>query len=164
MKRVLFLILFFGVSLISEDLLSLERNQEKYKTEIENRLKKWSEDFNAKKIPEVCDLFSLELVASYPGTSDKNFEQMCLNLRNALNETRKTYHYETPVIDQIIVKDDLAIVRLIWTLKTSKKDDPKVETIKEKGLDVFKREKNGTWRIIISYAYPLNHPNFRSEN
>jgi ketosteroid isomerase-like protein len=47
-----------------------------------------------------------------------------------------------------------SIVRLIWTSRMSDKSRSETTTIKEKGLDVFKRQGDGSWKIVISYAYP----------
>lgn len=117
-----------------------------------NALKKWPEDFNAKNAQAVCGLFAPDLVASYPGTQDKNYDEMCRHLTKALASKDKTYHYDTPQIEQILIEGDIAVVRLMWTLKTSTKTH--AETIREKGLDVFKRQRDGSWKIAISYAFP----------
>lgn len=124
-------------------------------TAIVERLNKWPQDFNSKNLRGVCDLFAPDLVASYPGTKDRNYEEMCRQLTSALTDPEKILHYDAPNIEQIIIEGDLAVVRLIWTLKSSSKNKPEVETIKEKGLDLFKRQKDGSWKIVISYAYPL---------
>lgn len=114
--------------------------------EINHLLQKWPQDFNAKNLEATCNLFSPDLIASYPGTPDRNYEAMCQTLKNAFE---KTLTYEAPIIEQIIIEGDLAVVRLIWTLKANE------ESVQEKGLDVFKRQKDGSWKIIISYAYPI---------
>lgn len=119
------------------------------------RLNKWPQDFNSKNLRGVCDLFAPDLVASYPGTKDRNYEEMCRQFNSVLTDPEKILQYDAPNIEQIIIKDDLAVVRLIWTLKSSFKNKPETEMIKEKGLDVFKRQKDGSWKIVISYAYPL---------
>lgn len=122
--------------------------------EIRRRLNQWPHDFNAKKSQEVCGLFAPDLIASYPGTKDRNYDEMCKQLTGILSSIGKTYEYEAPEIEQVIVEHDLAVVRLIWTLKVT--DGSHQEVIKEKGLDVFRCQKDGTWKIAISYAYPLD--------
>jgi len=119
---------------------------------IVNALQQWPEDFNAKNTQAVCALFAPDLIASYPGTQDRNYKEMCRHLTAVLSSTDKTYRYEAPKIEQVIIEGDLAVVRLIWTLQISTKKQ--TEKITEKGLDVFKRQKDGSWKIAISYAYP----------
>ncbi len=134
---------------------SFENDAEsKSRSEIVNRLQKWPQDFNAKNIQEVCGLFASDLIASYPGTKDRNYEDMCRHLTGVLTDANKTFRYEAPKIEQILINDDLAVVRLVWTLKVSDKNRADTELIQEHGLDVFKRQKDGSWKIAISYAYP----------
>ena len=141
----------------SNIVFSLENDTtSKSRLEIVNRLQKWPEDFNAKNIKEVCGLFASDLIASYPGTADRNYEEMCRNLTATLTNPDKIFRYEAPKIEQIIIEGNMAVVRLIWTLRTSTQNGSETELIKEKGLDVFKRQADGTWRIAISYAYPLS--------
>jgi ketosteroid isomerase-like protein len=130
--------------------------QEEIQTAIVDRLQKWPQDFNAKDIPAVCDLFASDLIATYPGAPDRNYDGMCTVLSNAINSKDKNYHYELSKIEQMIVNCDLAVVRLIWILTVTDLDQTVTERIEERGLDVFRKQKDGQWRISISYAYPVN--------
>ncbi len=82
-------------------------------------------------------------------------------IRNVLEKWPKdenpgrTFLYDAPQIEEILVSGDLAVVRLIWTLRVTDKNAPGELTVKERGIDVFKRQEDGTWRIHISHAYPL---------
>jgi ketosteroid isomerase-like protein len=80
---------------------------------------------------------------------------MCHHLAAAATNNEKTYRYDPPNIEQIIVDGDIAIVRLIWTLRVTSVGGSNTEITKEKGLDVFRRQSDGSWKIAISYAYPL---------
>lgn len=122
--------------------------------EIEKVLNQWPVDFNSKNVKGVCGLFSKDLIATYPDAIDKNYDQMCENLTKVLNDKEVEFSYAKPKIEQIIVEGNLAAVRLIWTLKvTPKQGDPAI--INERGLDVFQRQPDGSWKISISYAYPM---------
>lgn len=112
-------------------------------------LEQWPKDFNNGKAAEVCGLFAPNLVASYPGMQDINYEQMCQKLTQVVQNKDRIYRYAAPKIEQIVLKDDFAVVRLIWTLSTDE------ETIHEKGMDLFQKQPDGSWKIAISYAYPL---------
>lgn len=79
---------------------------------------------------------------------------MCQHLTAVLKDPNKTFHYESPKVEQIIINDNLAIVRLIWTLRISDRSGINIDSIQERGLDVFTRQKDGSWKISISYAYP----------
>jgi len=122
--------------------------------EIRQALEQWPRDFNAQDAAGVCGLFAPDLVASYPNQPDKNYAAMCQQLTAALKNPAKTFRYEAPQIEDILVSGDLAVVRLIWTLSITDPNVPGGLTIKERGIDVFTRQKDGTWKISISHAYP----------
>ena len=144
-----FLLVFFMLLACSGRVLAVENSEE---AKITSLLQKWPQDFNAKDIRATCGLFAPDLVATYPGAPDRNYEEMCRHITEALTSTNRTFLYEAPLIEQIMIEGDLAVVRLIWTLKiTTPNRNP--EMIKERGLDVFRRQKDGSWKIAISFAY-----------
>lgn len=133
---------------------ALHASEGESEKEIRRVLNQWPQDFNAKNSKAVCGLFAPDLVASYPGTKDRTYTDMCEQLTHVMNQSDKKYEYQAPEIEQIIVEHDLAAVRLIWTLKITNGDQE--EVVREKGLDVLKCQKDGSWKIAISYAYPLS--------
>lgn len=155
MKKVFLRILIIFIVSFSNVISVEDAVDAKSRQEIINLLQKWPQDFNAKNIEATCGLFAPDLIASYPGTADKNYQEMCRTLNAAMTDSNKIFSYETPNIEQIIVQGDLGVVRLIWNLKISHKNQLNTELIKEKGLDIFKRQKDGSWKIAISYAYPI---------
>jgi uncharacterized protein (TIGR02246 family) len=116
-------------------------------------LAQWPKDFNARNKAGIFAFFAPDLVASYPGQPDRDFEAMCKHLAAALDHPTRRFRYDAPQIHQVMVSGDLAVVRLTWTLRiTAEKEEDKV--VREHGMDVFKRQKDGTWKCAISYAYP----------
>jgi ketosteroid isomerase-like protein len=155
--RVLRVIVWCGFWLIVGEIPALSASPEAgVPAEIRRALEKWPGDFNAKDAPGVCGLFAPDLVASYPGQPDRNYDGMCRQLTAALENPKKTFHYEAPQIEGILVSGDLAVVRLVWTLSITDRDAPAGTTIKEKGIDVFTRQQDGAWKISISHAYPYS--------
>ena len=61
-----------------------------------------------------------------------------------------TYSFD---IKEIIVSGDMAIVRLVWTSRLSREGSSQVTETKEPGLDVFRRQADGKWRISRYMAY-----------
>lgn len=123
------------------------------KTEITNTLIKWQEDFNAKNIEGVCGMFARDLIANHAGVPEINYNAQCSQLRSSLTQTDKTYYYEPPLIEQVIVQGDLAIVRVIWTLKITSKNPSETRVDIAKSLDIFKRQKDGSWKLFIYYSF-----------
>ena len=73
-------------------------------------------------------------------------------LHRALGDRSKkiTYSFD---IKEIIVSGDMAIVRLVWTSRVSQEGSSQVTETKEPGLDVFRRQPDGKWRIARYMAY-----------
>lgn len=124
--------------------------------EIRLRLEQWPKSLQEKDLSSACSLFAPNLVATYPDAPDRNYKQMCEHLDKVINNQDTSFAYEAPEIEEIIVDEHIAVVRLIWTLQTTHLKTGKKELIKERGLDVFEKQPDGSWRIHISYAYPLN--------
>lgn len=116
--------------------------------DIRARLEQWTDDFNAKKIEPVCDLFSRDLLSDVRGQGVANYETRCDLLTKALTDPSRTFHYSAE-IHEILVEGDLAIVRLTWTSFLT----PLNITTVEPGMDVFRKEPDGVWRIIRYMAY-----------
>ena len=124
------------------------------KEEITRILNQWPDDFNAERLEPVCALFAPDAIASYPKSADRDYAALCRNFSGIFAKPDLKYTYDKPEIKEILINGDLAVVRLIWTLKVTK-HDILIEKVVENGLDVFKKQPDGSWKIAISYAYPI---------
>jgi steroid delta-isomerase len=118
--------------------------------DIRTRLERWAEDFNAGRKEAVCDLFSKSLVSDVAGQGEADYETRCRLLGRAIDDKARTFRY-TPVIREILVEGDLAVVRLDWKLAVTPGDINATET----GMDVFRREADGVWRIVRFMAFDV---------
>ena len=101
---------------------------------------------------QVCDLFAKDLMSDYRGVPERGYERQCQILQAAFADGARRYHYAL-VIKEILVFGEIAIARVTWTL-TIRQTTSGVETkIVEPGLDVFRRDSDGKWRIIRYLAY-----------
>lgn len=116
--------------------------------EIRARLEQWTDDFNAGRADGICDLFSKEAISNYRGQPERSYDDICALLQDSLADPARDYRYQLD-IREIIVEGDLAVVRLVWTLFIS----PLNVSSTEPGIDIFRRETDGKWRIIRSLAY-----------
>lgn len=116
--------------------------------DIRARLEQWTEDFNARRAEPVCDLFSKELLSTVRGQGDTDYATRCDILTRSLSDPARQYHYELD-LHEVIVEGDLAVARLTWTLFIT----PLNVTSIEPGIDVFRREADGKWRIIRYLSY-----------
>jgi len=120
------------------------------KAEIRATLLQWTADFNARDSSRICDLFAPDLRYDFRGLPERDYATLCALLERALSDTTKKFDY-APDIKEIIVSGDLAVVRLVWMVKLTA--DGKTVATEEPGLDVFRRQPDGKWRIIRYLAY-----------
>ncbi|MGD9846201.1 MAG: DUF4440 domain-containing protein [Variibacter sp.] len=116
--------------------------------EIRSRLRDWTASFNKRDKAAACDLFSKSLVSDVQGQGERNYAARCAIISKALDDEKRSFHYDLNIKD-VIVDGTMAVVRLDWTLKISPGDSVSVES----GLDVFRKEDDGRWRIIRYMAY-----------
>jgi uncharacterized protein (TIGR02246 family) len=120
---------------------------------IEHALRQWPIDFNAEHVDGVCGLFAEDVVLVYPDSPDRGHQQFCDQMRRLFDDPTKTFSYETPDIGEVLVDGDLAAVRLNWTMTVRDSTGRVLETAEENGLDVFKRQPDGGWKIHVSHAF-----------
>ncbi len=111
----------------------------------------WMAAFNARDTAAVCGLFTPGLRYDVEGLPEQTYQDMCRRLHRALTGTEIGYHYNLD-IKEIIVSGDLAVVRLVWDLTVSRPGVPDVVR-PETGMDVFRRQDDGSWKIIRYIAY-----------
>lgn len=116
--------------------------------DIRARLLEWTDDFNAGRIEPVCDLFSKELISTVRGQGDRDYATRCDILTKSINDPARDFHYQVD-IHEVMVSGDLAVVRLTWTLFMT----PLNVTVVEPGMDVFRKEADGQWRIVRYLSY-----------
>jgi uncharacterized protein (TIGR02246 family) len=125
--------------------------------QIRVELEKWKLDFNAGDTSQVCTLFAPDLISNFRGQPEDTYNSLCANLQAALTDPAKTYHYDLE-IKEILVSGDLAVVRLVWTLKVHPKDGGPDQTTREPGMDIFRRQADGSWKISRYMAYEAPGP------
>jgi steroid delta-isomerase len=119
---------------------------------IRGALTHWMEAFNAGDAAKVCGLFAPDLIAQVRGQPDRSYTDLCDLLKRSLSDPTKTYTYAL-VLKEILVAGDVAVVRLTWTLKVRHKDTGKEVTSDEFGIDIFRRQADGSWKIARFISY-----------
>jgi steroid delta-isomerase len=120
------------------------------KAAIAAQLTSWAAAFNVRDAAGACAIFSADLVSTMRGRPDEGRSAVCRRIASALVDRGMTMRY-APDVKEIIVSGDLAVVRLVWSVTIQRGASPAVS--KEPGLDVFRREPDGQWRIIRFLAF-----------
>lgn len=98
----------------------------------------------------ILALFAPDIVLSYPGIPDQDYE----TLRKAYAEmrTREPGTVVTkPDIEEILVSGDLGFARITWNTSVTK--DGTVNKRQMRDLQVWRREPDGKWRFIRGMHY-----------
>jgi uncharacterized protein (TIGR02246 family) len=122
------------------------------RAEIAAALTQWTADFNAGRADKVCDLFARDLRADFRGQPERGYDAQCSLLQRSLADRARAFSYALAV-KEILVWGDAAVVRLTWTLTIRQNDSGRAATSVEPGLDVFRRQSDGRWRIVRYIAY-----------
>jgi len=128
------------------------QTSEPAQNEIRAVLTQWTSDFNARNSQTICNLFALDLRYDYQGFPERGYQDVCALLQRSLSDSKKRYSY-SPAIKEIIVAGDIAVVRLTWTLTVRTEGDAGEVTVTEPGMDVFRKQSDGSWKIIRYVAY-----------
>ncbi|MDO9434469.1 nuclear transport factor 2 family protein [Hydrogenophaga sp.] len=115
-------------------------------------LEQWRQDFNARRVERICDLFAPELRADVQDLPEQTYSMVCERLRRAMALTGESITMEMHIHD-VYVSGASAVVRLTWRSTTAGRDG-RPQTEDEQGLDVFARQPDGSWKIHRYMAYP----------
>jgi len=120
------------------------------KAAITARLHGWAAAFNARDAAGTCDLFAVDLIATVPDALQAGRDAVCTRLAATLVKRDVQFTYQ-PDIHEIIVSGDIAVVRLTWTLTTQRGSERQTDA--EAGIDIFRRQPDGTWSIARFMAF-----------
>jgi steroid delta-isomerase len=120
-------------------------------TEVKSALTRWMADFNAGKTERVCDLFAVNVRADFRGYPTRDHQAVCDRLIKSLTDNTRAFSYALD-IKEILVFGDVAVVRLVWTLTITERDGREIKSV-EPGMDIFRRQADGSWKIVRYMAY-----------
>ena len=109
-------------------------------------------DFNARDATHICDLFAPDLVYDYRGFPERDYATLCGLLRRSLVRSGEDLHLCARYQGDHRVGRHGVIARVVWTLKVASAGS-KTEESREPGLDVFRRQPDGSWKIARYIAY-----------
>jgi ketosteroid isomerase-like protein len=151
-KAIAISLIAWATYLLASPLPTAHAADDAARANITAALMQWTEDFNAGRADKVCDLFARDLRADFRGQPERGYESQCELLRHSLADNGRAFSYAL-TIREILVWGDAAVVRLTWRLTVREQASGAESTSIEPGLDVFRRERDGHWRIIRYIAF-----------
>ena len=118
---------------------------------IRARLSAWTDAFNRGDAAATCELFADDLKSDMQGAAAGDKAAVCGRIAAALEKSAGRLAYAFQIKD-ILVSGDLAMVRLTWIL-TERPGGRLVS--RDEGMDIFRREPDGVWRIARYMAFPV---------
>jgi uncharacterized protein (TIGR02246 family) len=118
---------------------------------IRSALAQWTQDFNNRNAEKACSLFAQDLRYDFRGYPERDYRDICDRMQRSLGDASKTYSYDLDV-REIVVSGDIAVVRLVWRLTVTLPNGQQVVSV-EPGMDLFRKEPDGAWKIIRYIAY-----------
>jgi ketosteroid isomerase-like protein len=112
----------------------------------------WTADFNARRADKVCDLFEPGLIYDFQGLPEQRYNDICGRLKRALGDETRSWTYAQPDIKEILVFGDVAVVRLTWISTVTGGPEGVVKSA-EPGMDLFRRQPDGSWKIMRYMAF-----------
>ena len=111
----------------------------------------WSAAFNARNADKACELFEPGVLADFRGGPEQDYRMICDRLKQALNDPARSYTY-SPDIKEILVFGEEAVVRLVWRLTIAGSAEAETTSV-ETGMDLFRRQPDGSWKIMRYLVY-----------
>lgn len=99
----------------------------------------------------MCGIFEPDVAADIRTEPEQNYETVGERLKRSLTDPARTYNYSSD-IKEILPFGDVAVVRLVWTLTIAGGAEGGVKPI-ETGMDLFRRQADGGWKIMRWMAY-----------
>jgi steroid delta-isomerase len=144
-------VLGFALALVAVLLPLIAVAEDSAEAAIRSSLAQWTQDFNGGNADKACSLFAPDLRYDFRGYPERDYRDICDRMQRSLGDKSKTYSYDLDV-REIIVSGDMAVVRLVWKLTVTLANGQQVVSV-EPGMDVFRKEPDGNWKIIRYIAY-----------
>jgi ketosteroid isomerase-like protein len=119
--------------------------------EVKGALTQWMADFNAGKTDRVCDLFAEDVRADFRGYPTRDHHAVCDLLMKSLTDGTRDFSYALD-IKEALAFGDVAVVGLVWTLTITDGNGREIKSV-EPGMDIFRRQADGSWKIVRYMAY-----------
>ena len=148
-----FLLLFFSFILP----LSIAAQQQNNSTDnpetkqIRKTFQDWVEAYKKRDLAGTMAILDRKIIFSFQGAPDADYETLEKGYIKAFAGSQRSEW--VPEYEEIKASGELGFVRSVW--KRNKTESGVVTTVeKNRGIDIFQRQPDGSWKIIRSLNYP----------
>lgn len=115
---------------------------------------------NSGDVARMLPLIAPDAVISYPGMTDTGIPAKPIHdgFRKQMAPRPGVKRSYAAQIEEIIVSGDLAIVRAIWTVDWSRETPPASGKSVEKDLEIWGRQRDGSWKLVRGMSFPIRQP------
>lgn len=121
---------------------------------IKNKLKEWAEAFNSRNLPKIQEIYADDFIASYPNQPNQDLNLTIESFKHLFQNTFLEMKMSFKVLE-IESGGDLAYVRLNQVSEVKPKNAKKPQYGEDTGIQIWKKQPNGEWKLSRSVMYPL---------
>ena len=126
--------------------------------ELKNTLSNWVDGFNAGDYQKAISIYADDFIGYYHGQPDQTLNNIKEQYQHIFNNKDLTVKISFKA-DEIKVMDNFAYVRMILTASIKPSYAPQPAVASDKGLQVWHKQNNGTWKLIRSSSFPMTGSN-----
>ena len=104
--------------------------------------------FNSNDAEAIISQYAPDAILNYPGLPDMDYTTLKKSYEEMVDRPAGSAHTK-PQIEEILVSGDLGVIRVMWTTTTP------AGTRRMKDLQVWRREKDGTWKFARGMHYRI---------
>ncbi|CAN5809383.1 hypothetical protein BH18ACI4_BH18ACI4_21970 [soil metagenome] len=111
--------------------------------------------FNTRNGPMVMVSFTDDVILSYPGLPDRKHQAISEAFTKMFVPHPGITETWTAEIEEVQVSGDMALVRAIWTYHAERKNPDKQFSSKEKDMEIWHRQTDGSWKLARGLSYAI---------
>jgi uncharacterized protein (TIGR02246 family) len=122
---------------------------------VRRAFEKLVQSFNAKDAQAVMSSFAEDVILSYPERPDAGYREISEAFRKMFAPRPGVTETWAAEVEEIQVSGDMAFVRVTWTYSAARKNPDRQVGSREKDLEIWRRQADGSWKLTRGLSYPL---------
>jgi ketosteroid isomerase-like protein len=124
---------------------------------IRKQWSEWTAAYAAHDLAKTMEILDRDVIFSFQGAPDQNYSDLEKGYKDEFSEPDNKRVW-VPQFEEFECSGNLGFVRSTWVLKQNDGTGAAKELAKNRGVDLFRRDANGRWKIFRSLNYPFAAP------